>query len=46
MADFAFPEGRLTHIIHAATTPYPLAAGVSLRAVFEHDLAGTRRVLE
>ena len=46
MADFTFPEGGFTHIIHAATTPYPLAAGVSLRAVFEHDLAGTRRVLE
>ena len=46
MADFTSPDGVFTHVIHAATTPYPFASGVSPRAVFEHDLAGTCRVLE
>ena len=46
MEDFEFPEGDFTHVIHAATTPYPLASGVNRRKVFERDVDGTRHVLD
>jgi dTDP-glucose 4,6-dehydratase len=46
MEDFEFPEGEFTHVIHAATTPYPLASEVSRYQVFNQDVAGTRRVLD
>jgi dTDP-glucose 4,6-dehydratase len=46
MEDFQFPEGEFTHVIHAATTPYPLAPGVSRYQVFNQDVVGTRRILD
>ena len=46
MENFEFPEGEFTHVIHAATTPYPLAREVSRYQVFNQDVDGTRRVLD
>ena len=46
MEDFEFPEGDFTHVIHAATTPYPLAPEINRRKVFDRDLDGTRHVLD
>ena len=42
---FAFPEGRFAFAIHAATDRTAASDDVPLGS-FEHDIAGTRRVLE
>lgn len=44
--NFEFPERVFTHVIHAATTPYPLAPGASRFDIFERDMDGTRHVLD
>ena len=43
--DFAWPEGRFTHVIHAATDTSPAAAAAP-RRLFDSIVGGTARVLE
>lgn len=42
MGSFDFPEGEFPFVIHAATAPAP----ASPLSGFDHDAAGTRRILE
>ena len=43
--DFAFPEGPVTHVIHAATDVAPPAGPANPRDTLETCVAGTRRVV-
>ena len=44
--DFAFPEGRFSHVIHAATASSTTLMAENPLEVFEVNVAGTRRVLK
>ncbi len=46
MANFEFPAGRFSHIIHAATEHYDSSLAPDLLAAFNRDVQGTRRVLD
>ncbi len=46
VADFNFPAGEFSHIIHAATENDAGAGGLDPVAHFEANVLGTRRVLE
>jgi len=43
---FEFPEGRFSHVIHAATEKFDPASDADRFAVFERDIQGTRRTLD
>jgi len=44
--DFSLPPGPFSHVIHAATDAYNPPAGADLVALFDRDIAGTRRLLD
>jgi dTDP-glucose 4,6-dehydratase len=44
--DFRFPEGPVTHVIHAATDVTPPGGTVDSRTIFDTCVAGTRRAIE
>jgi dTDP-glucose 4,6-dehydratase len=43
---FAFPDGRFTHVVHAASDSSPLRDQDSRRRLFDTTVVGTRRALE
>ena len=46
MCNFDFPPGEFGHVIHAATGNYDSSSALDLLAAFDHDVQGTRRVLD
>jgi dTDP-glucose 4,6-dehydratase len=46
MCNFDFPPREFSHVIHAATGNYDSSSALDLLAAFDHDVQGTRRVLD
>ena len=46
MANFEFPAGEFSHVIHAATDAHDSPSAIVRLAAFDHDLAGTRHILD
>ena len=46
MESFEFPRGEFRHVIHAATKHHESPSAIDLLSDFDHNVQGTRRVLE